>query len=155
MATNLRTDPELAALVEQARREHETPHRFTFWDLTDDGLIRIRRDYLRLLEDNPGKKSTQIDGWLVQIRRVRLVRWCLHMRYGAVDEHLGTKAWDRYNRFGDAPAYSLAIDIDKLRWSYRDHPKMPKRGTRRHILTWADDTTPHPIYLLDSAGAVA
>lgn len=138
-------DNEFKDLIAQAWKEYEAPGRFTFWDLTDDGLTRVRRDYLRMLEDHPGQKSAQIDRWLAQIRWVRLVRWCLHMRYGAIDEHLGTKSWDRCNRFGDAPAYSLALDIDKLRWSLRHHPKMPKRGTRRHILNWDKfgDGKPH------------
>lgn len=127
-------DPEMDRLVKQAVAEAEAPHRFTFWDLSDDGLARTRRQYQRLIEDNGPHR--QIDAWLAEIRWVRLVRWCLHMRYGAVDEHKGTKSWDRYSRFGEAPAYSFALDVDKLRWSYRNHPKMPKRGTLRHILAW-------------------
>lgn len=125
---------EMAELIEQAKAEQAQSKGFTFWDLTDDGLLRVRRDYRNALED--GRKSGHYKEWLASIRWVRLVRWCLKMRYGAVDEHLGTKSWDRYSRFGDAPTYSLALEIDNLRWSLRDHPKMPARGTRRHILNW-------------------
>lgn len=132
------TDPEMRALVKRAVAEGAgQPGAFTFWDLSDDGLIRVRRQYLRMIEDGACRPSrARVDAWLASIRWVRLVRWCLHMRYGAVDEHLGTKSWDRYSRFGDAPAYSLALEIDRLRWSFRDHPRMPRRGTRRHILDW-------------------
>lgn len=143
---------EMRRLIKQAWAEEKAPGGFTFWDLSDDGLIRVRRDYLRMLEDHPGQRSAQIDRWLAKIRWVRLVRWCLHMRYGAVDEHRGTKSWDRYNRFGDAPAYSLALDLDRLRWSLRDHPKMPARGTRRHILDWERfGAEPHWLTTLGSA----
>lgn len=133
-------DAETKALVKQAIAEGAgRAGAFTFWDLTDDGLLRVRKQYLRMIEDGQFNNHPEpvLRAWLASIRWVRLVRWCLHMRYGAVDEHLGTKSWDRYNRFGDAPAYSLALEIDRLRWSYRDHPRMPKGGTRRHILDWS------------------
>lgn len=146
-------DDELRALAKQATEEAAREEPFTFWDSSDDSLIRLRRDYLRMIEDNPGRPHATIDAWLASIRWVRLVRWCLHMRYGAIDEHLGTKSWDRYNRFGEPPAYSLALEIDRLRWSYRDHPNMPKRGTRRHILAWDKftNTEPHPLLTLGGA----
>lgn len=149
-ARNAVVDPELAELIAEAKREQSESRPFTFWDLPDEGLLNVRKQYLRMIEDNPGRPHAQIDAWLASIRWVRLVRWALHMRYGAVDEHLGTKSWDRYNRFGEPPAYSLALDIDKLRWSYRDHPKMPARGTRRHVLNWDrfDDGQPHPLATL-------
>ena len=140
-------------LVKRAKRESAQPAAFTFWDLTDDGLLRVRRDYLRLIEDNAGRPHAKIDAWLASIRWVRLVRWALHMRYGAVDEHAGTRSWDRYNRFDEAPTYSLALEIDKLRWSYRDH--LPTRGTRRHILDWdrLGDGEPHWIRALETHDA--
>jgi len=75
-----------------------------------------------------------LDAWLASIRWVRLVRWCLHMRYGAVDDHLGTQSFDRYHRFGEAPGYTLARDLDYKRWELRD--RLPKRGLRRHVLDW-------------------
>lgn len=153
-ATNYRDDPELQALAKKATAEaNGHPGAFTFWDLSDDGLVRMRRQYLRMIEDNPGRPHAKIDAWLASIRWARLVRWCLHMRYGAVDEHLGTKSWDRYQRFGDAPTYSFALELDKLRWSYRDHPKMPKRGTLRHVIDWGrhGDVEPHWIATLGAA----
>lgn len=136
MTAKLRDDPDLRKLAEQATAEAKEPRGFTFWDLADDGLLRVRREYLRMIEDNPGRAHAKIDAWLASIRWVRLVRWCLHMRYGAVDDHIGTHSWDRYNRFGDAPSYTLARNIDYKRWELRDHPRMPKRGLRRHIIDW-------------------
>jgi len=130
-----RLDEETAALVKQAKREAEQPHRFTFWDCSDDSLIQLRRQYLRMIEDNPDRKHAMIDGWLASIRWVRLVRWCLRMRYGAVDEHLGTKEWFRYLKHDEPPAYSLALRLDQMRWELRD--KLPSRGTRRAILDWS------------------
>lgn len=127
---------EVKSLVKKAIAEGAgKPGAFTFWDLTDDGLIRVRRQYLRMIEDGQFTNHPEplLRVWLANIRWVRLVRWCLHMRYGAMD--LGTESFDRYNRFGEAPSYALALSMDYLRWSLRDRIHLP--GLRGHILDWS------------------
>ena len=40
---------DMDGLIKKARLEHATPATFSFWDLSDEGLLRVRRDYLRML----------------------------------------------------------------------------------------------------------
>jgi hypothetical protein len=143
MSTNLRDDPQLRALTEQAVVEAKEAKGFTFWDLTDDSLLRVRRQYQRMIEDNPGRAHGQIDAWLASIRWVRLVRWCLHMRYRAIDDHLGTHSFDRYHRFDDPPSYTLARDMDYYRWQVG----------ARHIIDWDrwEERTPNRMPWGDAA----
>lgn len=135
---NAGQDAEIKALVKRAIEEGAgQPGKFTFWDLTDDGLARVRREYERMIEDRAfGTYSEKVLlGWLAQVRLVRMVRWCLKMRYGAVDEHRGTKSFDRWYRFGEAPAYSLARGIDIYRWQVRERVQL--RGLNGPIINWS------------------
>lgn len=119
-------DSEIRELSKRATAEAAEAKPFTFWNLSDDALLRIRRQYLRLIEDNPGRPHAQIDAWLASIRWVRLVRWCLKMRYGAVDDHVGTHSYDRYYRFDERPSYALAREMDYRRYELGG----------RHIIDW-------------------
>lgn len=107
---------------------HETP--FNLWDQADDSLVRLRRHYARAAADFAR------DGDLVRGRRewfqaeeIRLhqhQRFRLRMRYGAVDDHVGTTVYDCYVRHDEAPSYALALFMDSTN----------ARLGRRHILRW-------------------
>lgn len=104
---------------------------FDLWDQTDDSLVRLRRHYRRAAAD-----SVRDDN-LVQARRdwyqaeeIRLhqhQRFQLRMRYGAVDDHIGTTVYDCYVRHDEPPSYALALAMDSTN----------ARLGRRHILRWA------------------
>jgi hypothetical protein len=82
-----------------------------FADLTDDGLVRVQRDYRRAIED--GADAALYAAPIRTARTIQLVRLTLRMRYGAT--FLGTHQPDRYLRHGEAPSYWLAMQIDKHR----------------------------------------
>lgn len=106
---------------------------FDLWDQADDSLDRLRRHFCRAAADFAR------DGNLVRARRewhqaeeIRLhqqQRFQLRMRYGAVDDHVGTTVYDCYVRHDEPPSYALALFMDSTN----------ARLGRRHILRWASE----------------
>jgi hypothetical protein len=96
-------------------------------DLTDDGLTRLARTYRHAIEDGG---SAKMYGRLLEvIRRQRLSRMRLKMRYGAVDNHAGTDSYDRWYRLDEPPTYRLAAVMDHQRFLLG----------QRHVLAWTTE----------------
>ncbi len=94
-------------------------------DLTDDALIRLRRTYQRGIEDGISGSHTY-PRYIRAIRTLQGSRLRLKMRYGAVDDHVGTHIYDHYYRLDAAPSYKLATKMDHSRWQLG----------RSHVLDW-------------------
>lgn len=103
---------------------------FTLWDQTDDSLVRLRRHHRRAASDlaEEGRLTEARREWYQaeEIRLHQLQRFQLRMRYGAVDNHVGTDSYDCYLRHDEAPTYWLALSMDGTN----------ARLGRRHILRW-------------------
>ncbi len=109
---------------------HNVP--FGLWDQTDDSLARLRRHHQRRAADlaRDGELKQARREWFMgrEVRDHQLMRFRLRMRYGAVDDHVGTTSYDCYLRHDEPPAYALALLLDSTN----------ARLGRRHVLTWAD-----------------
>lgn len=112
---------------------------FGLWSLDDAGLARIRRQHLRAAADFArGDMGPDPAGDLTQARREwymareihdhQLMRFRLRMRYGAIDDHLGTTAYDCYIRHDERPSYGLALFMDSTK----------ARLGLRHVLQWPE-----------------
>jgi len=95
---------------------------FSLRDLTDDGLTRLEKQRRRAVEDG----MPVPDAAIREVRAVRIMRLLLRMRYGAVDNHVGTHSYDHWYRLDKAPSYDLALLMDHGRWCLG----------RRHVLSW-------------------
>jgi hypothetical protein len=84
-------------------------------DLTDEGLARALRGFERGIEDGIAG-ARRYPSLIAAIRVQQLSRFRLRMRYGAVDNHVGTDVYDRYYRHREAPTYRLAAHMDHARW---------------------------------------
>ena len=100
-----------------------TPGPFTIRDLDDEALATQAKRHRRAREDGLPVPRSVTD----TIRTEQLIRFCLRMRYGAIDNHLGTHSYGRWYRLDEPPSYALAMQMDHTRW----------RLGQRHILTWA------------------
>jgi hypothetical protein len=96
--------------------------------LDDESLARYIRALRRNIED--GLRAPMNIVLLRKARQEQLARFCLRMRYGAVDNHLGTDSYDRYYRLGERPTYQLAAHMDWTNWSPRSPPH-PQLGCGR------------------------
>lgn len=111
---------------------------FDLWDQADDSLVRLRRQHLRRAADfargdigpldaEPRLRQARREWYQAEeIRLHQQQRFQLRMRYGAIDDHLGTTSYDCYIRHNEAPAYALALFMDSARAAHG----------RRHILDW-------------------
>lgn len=108
---------------------HDKP--FDLWDLTDDGLARMRRALLRETSDlaRDGDLTNARRRWFEarEIHDHQLIRFRVRMRYGAVDDHVGTTSYDCFIRHDEAPSYALALFMDAAR----------ANSGRTHVLKWA------------------
>lgn len=104
---------------------------FDLWDQTDDSLVRLRRHHLRrasdLVTDQGDEKQARRERYMArEVHDHQLMRFRLRMRYGAVDDHIGTTSYDCYIRHDEAPAYALALYMDASR----------ARLGMRHVFDW-------------------
>lgn len=95
-------------------------------DQADDSLRRLRRTFLReasdLAEGGYLDRARRASDEAQLIRRHQMARFRLRMRYGAVDDHLGTPNFDCWYRHDAAPTYRLAAAMDRARqWQGRSH----------------------------------
>jgi hypothetical protein len=92
--------------------------------LTDDALARFMRTCQRAIED--GQQTEMYARLLAKARGQYLARFALRMRYGAVDNHIGTDSYDRWYRLDEPPTYRFAAGMDLWRAQHG----------QRHILVW-------------------
>lgn len=116
------TDPGYSALCRAYDEAMQRP--FGLIDLADDSLVRVARQLRRRIED--GEPEAKHAKELRAIKVQQLSRLALRMRYGAVDNHVGTDVYDRYHRLDEAPSYNLAAHMDRER----------ARLGWRHVLAW-------------------
>lgn len=91
-------------------------------DQTDDGLARLRKQVERAVEDGI---ATPVRVGPIKDEQHRRLR--LRMRYGAVDNHVGTDDVHRWAAHDEAPSYALAAWMDLGRCV----------AGRRHVLDWS------------------
>lgn len=117
-------DPDPGRTALYRAYDEATQRPFGLIDLADDSLVRVARQLRRRVEDGePGAKFAK---QLRAIKVQQLSRLALRMRYGAVDNHVGTDVYDRYHRLDEPPTYNLAAHMDRER----------ARLGWRHVLAW-------------------
>lgn len=109
-------------------------------DLTDEGLARVARQYVRMIEDaeddakqypwrtdQAARTVREARVHASRVRELQKSRFRLRMRYGAVDNHVGADQPQRVYAHGEPMTYRLAAAIDLYRC----------RAGLSHVLAWA------------------